>query len=89
MIKITVIDSVGLDLIDNSYHIYWSDFLKDKESNALSIPTYVEDHSLEIRESYLKFVYEFGNTVIDKKAIISHLGINSSFSLWWTTLVAQ
>lgn len=89
MIKITVIDSVGLDLIDNSYHIYWSDFLKDNESNALSIPTYVEDHSLEIRESYLKFVYEFGNTVIDKKTIISHLGINSSFSLWWTTLVAQ
>jgi surface carbohydrate biosynthesis protein (TIGR04326 family) len=89
MIKITIIDSAGLDVIDNSYHIYWSDFLKDNESNALSIPTYIEEHSLEIRESYLKFVYEFGNTVIGRKSIIDHLGITSNFSLWWTTLVAQ
>ena len=89
MIKISVIDSPGLDLIDPSYHIYWSDFLKDDEPNALSIPAYIEDHSLEIRESYLKFVYDFGNTVIGKKTIISHLGITSNFSLWWTTLVAQ
>ena len=89
MIKITIIDSAGLDVIDNSYHIYWSDFLKDNESNALSIPAYIEENSLEIRESYLRFVYEFGNTVIGKKTIISHLGITSNFSLWWTTLVAQ
>ena len=86
---VQIIDSKDQNPIDDSFKIYWNSFSSLGVDNALSIPSYIEKYSVEIREEYLRFVFSLSHSTIKKKKILSHLAIDSGFSFWWTTLIAQ
>ncbi|MBS0418982.1 MAG: hypothetical protein JSR66_14810 [Proteobacteria bacterium] len=65
----------------------WNSF--SQSATVFSIPRYLEDHALRLRQRYLGFVYEVGETLIDGKRVVDHLDLGDGFSLWWMTLIAE
>ena len=69
-----------LVLLWNGYH---------EEKNQISILGKLEKKSNDLRNQYMNFIDDFGNIKIHNKKIIDHLEINSGFSLWWMSLIAE
>jgi surface carbohydrate biosynthesis protein (TIGR04326 family) len=88
MSLIKIIDSEKYLTQGDSFRIFWNSFSQDA-ANTLSIPSYIEKFSLEIRQEYLKFVFSLGHSTVKKKSIQSQLALNSEFSFWWTSLISQ
>lgn len=74
---------------DGTKILFWKQHVDKKNSNQLSIIDIVEDNSDELRSSYLKWIYDVGETIIDDKKIIEHLQIRKDFSYWWMTSLSQ
>ena len=88
MSLIKIIDSEEHFSQGDSFRIFWNSFSEDS-ANTLSIPSYIEKFSLEIRQEYLKFVFSLGHSTVKKKSIQSQLAHRSGFSFWWTSLISQ
>ena len=56
MSLIKIVDSEEHFSQGDSFRIFWNSFSEDS-ANTLSIPSYIEKFSLEIRQEYLKFVF--------------------------------
>jgi surface carbohydrate biosynthesis protein (TIGR04326 family) len=54
-----------------------------------SIPKLVEDQADALRERYLAWIYNLGESHIEGKRLIDHLELRSGFSYWWMTLIAE
>jgi surface carbohydrate biosynthesis protein (TIGR04326 family) len=65
----------------------WNSF--SQGAAVFSVPRYLEDHALRIRQRYLAFVHELGETEVAGKRVIDHLDLGDGFSLWWMTLLAE
>jgi surface carbohydrate biosynthesis protein (TIGR04326 family) len=65
----------------------WHSF--SQSGTVFSIPRYLEDHAPRIRQRYLSFVHDLGETVVRGKRVIDHLDLGDGFSLWWMTLIAE
>jgi len=56
---------------------------------SYSIPRLVEEHAESLRERYLAWIYNLGESRIDNKRLIDHLELRPGFSYWWMTLIAE
>ncbi len=54
----------------------------------MSLPQYVEDHGDDLRQRFLAFVRQIGESQVANKSLIEHLRIAPGFSYWWMTLFA-
>ena len=61
----------------------------EESDNHRSILKVIEQHSDSLREEYLKWIYNLGELNVNGKRLIEHLKINSEFSFWWMTLIAE
>ncbi len=69
--------------------VYWSKFFTPAHSHGeISLPRYVEDNDDKLKERFLAFVREVGESQIADKSIIEHLRVLPEFSYWWMTLFA-
>ena len=75
----------------NSTTILWRSYGDLNVPNAVSIPRWVEDHDKALRKRYLSWIYDLGNTRINKngRRLIDELEIRSGLSFWWMTLLAE
>ena len=75
---------------DNSANtnIYqWNGYI---ENDAIhSIPLYIELNSKHLRQKYLAFVHDLGESKINNKSLIEHLTLEGDFSYWWMTLFVE
>lgn len=63
--------------------ILWTGY--EETQNQKSILKYINNHSKELRSSYLSWVDSIGNTKINNKKFKDYLETNSGFSLWCMT----
>lgn len=58
-------------------------------SQSYSIPRLVEEQADSLRERYLAWIYDLGESHIEDKRLIDHLKLRPGFSYWWMTLIAE
>ncbi|MEK7292027.1 MAG: TIGR04326 family surface carbohydrate biosynthesis protein, partial [Actinomycetota bacterium] len=69
--------------------VYWNEFfLPTRSASKISLPQYVEDNSEDLKQRFLAFVREIGESQIAGKSTIEHLRTLPEFSYWWMTLFA-
>ena len=67
--------------------LLWNGY-KDTNSHR-SILKYIDTNSDQLRAEYLSFIYDLGQLHIHAKPIVEHLEVESGFSLWWMSLLAE
>lgn len=67
----------------NETVILWSGFSDQSDKKIISVPQYVEDNAEELKNRYLAWIYDLGETLIGKTRVIDHLQIRPGFSYWW------
>jgi surface carbohydrate biosynthesis protein (TIGR04326 family) len=78
------------DYPDSFKNIFlWNSFNQSLEKNIISVPLLVEEHSIELREKFLNWIYEIGETHIKSIKIIDILEIEIGLSYWWFTSLGQ
>jgi len=60
-----------------------------EENDQCSILKTMEKHSDEFRSEYLAFIHELGQLRVRGKRLVEHLEIETGFSLWWMSLLAE
>ena len=55
----------------------------------ISLPEYIEEHSLRLRNKYLAFINQVGESGNDGESVQKLLQIRPSCSYWWMTLFAS
>jgi len=71
--------------------ILWNSFSLPEgldPTRTVSLPHYVEINGDRLKERFLSFVNQIGESKIDDKTVIEHLTIAPNFSYWWMTLFA-
>ena len=70
--------------------VLWRQFCGSlNPTQFISLPEYVEEHSLHLRDKYLAFINQVGETGNDGESVQKLLQIRPSFSYWWMTLFAS
>ncbi|WP_180981268.1 TIGR04326 family surface carbohydrate biosynthesis protein [Cylindrospermopsis raciborskii] len=69
--------------------IFWCSYSTHGFQSAVSIPQWVEDHADSLRQRYLAWVYEIGETQIQGQRVVDHLQLRPGFSAWWMSLLAE
>ena len=83
---ILIWDNEGEPPIDSQV-IRWYGY--SESDNVQSLVKEMEQNSDALREDYLKWIYDLGELRIHKKRIIDYLCLESGFSLWWMSLLAE
>ena len=60
-----------------------------EQETVRSLYRYVEAHGERLREKYLSWIHELGQSRIRKKRLIDHLVIQDGLSYWWMTLFVE
>lgn len=88
-LHVVIWDLPGDPTTTNCSIVYWNKFFTPAHSqDEISLPRYVEDNSDKLKERFLVFVREVGESQIAGKSTIEHLGVLPDFSYWWMTLFA-
>ena len=69
--------------------VLWRSYDLTSVKNSISIPALVEDDALALREQYLAWLYDLGETQIDGIRLIEHIVLDSGLSYWWMTLLTE
>ena len=72
----------------NKQIIFWRNY-GGPVVDSVIIPDILEENSIEIREVFLAWVYEFGSKKYQELNIMEYLSINGGFSLWWMSLIVE
>ena len=54
-----------------------------------SLFAYVETHADALRQKYLAWVHDVGESRIGGRRLVEHLALEKEFSYWWTTLLVE
>ncbi len=85
--SLTILDSF-VDKNDSDGAIYiWEGY--SESSSRKSILKFADQHGDELREKYLAFVYELGESRHQDLKLREHLQVNDGPSLWWMSLLAE
>ena len=77
-----------LELQGNSKIIaHWSEI--NVPPKHISIPTKVEEEISILKNEYLSWVYELGQSKVGGKTITKHLQIMNNLSFWWMTYLSE
>lgn len=82
-------DAPPVSLAAGKTIIFWCSYSTHDLDSAVSIPQWVEDHADRLRQRYLSWVYEIGETQIQGQRVVDHLQLRPGFSAWWMSLLAE
>ena len=74
---------------NNSFIVLWNSCENLNSNSFLSIPRFVEENALFLRESYLSWIYQLGTLEVRGRNVIERLKIRKNFSFWWMTLLNE
>ena len=89
--KLTIWDS-DFDYVnfkENEITVMWRNYEILKNPLIFSLPKFIEVNDKILREKYLAYVYDLGNTRVKGKKLLDLLNIRPNFSYWWMTLIAE
>jgi surface carbohydrate biosynthesis protein (TIGR04326 family) len=70
--------------------VLWRQYCANLDpTQFISLPEYIEEHSLRLRNKYLAFINQVGESDHDGESVQKLLQIRPSFSYWWMTLFAS
>jgi surface carbohydrate biosynthesis protein (TIGR04326 family) len=84
-IKFLKLDPDSPEPVEQLYH--WSNH--EETDSVHSLSSYVEKHSNRLREKYLAWVHDLGESQIVGKRLIDHLALEEGLSYWWMTLFVE
>ena len=82
-------DAEGSPPVGDWTIVLWRQYASIQNPAAISIPEIVEQHADELRASYLAWIHDFGEALIDGKKVIDQLTLRAGFSYWCMTSMAQ
>lgn len=86
-VSITVWDS-DTDPTPRSGPVYrWNGY--EETDSVLSLLRYVEIHAVRLRNQYLAWIHELGESRLDGKRLIEHLAFEADLSYWWLTQLVE
>lgn len=87
--EILIWDGDGLPPEDTRLIVLWSNYDLSDDNDIISIPDIVEREADKLRERFLTWVYELGETRLPDIPLVEILKIRQGFSYWWMTLIAE
>ena len=87
--QVLIWDLEELPEITNDKVALWRSFSCGSVKSTVSIPALVEINADILRQRYLAWVYELGNTLIQGRKLVDCLEIRPGFSYWWMTLFVE
>ncbi|EMO70415.1 TIGR04326 family surface carbohydrate biosynthesis protein [Leptospira santarosai] len=82
--------SVDQNLPHFSGRIYlWRDYSEDPSKDRFSIPKYIDQNRIRLREQYNSILYQLGEIRLTNKRIVDWLQIRPGLSYWWMTLIVE
>jgi surface carbohydrate biosynthesis protein (TIGR04326 family) len=88
MIKsVLVIDQFDESTNQDNNIICWRSY--QKGMRVTSLPAYLEEHAERLRDKYLSFIHELGETVVNGKSLVEHMKVSGDFSFWWMSHLAE
>ncbi len=84
-IKFLKLDPDSPEPEEQLYH--WNDH--EETDSVHSLPVYVEKHSNRLRDKYLAWIHDLGESQISGKRLIDHLALEEGLSYWWMTLLVE
>ena len=79
-LSLLVWDAEGSPPLSESVSVLWRGFLQDTATDTISIPSLIEGNSDNLRERFLAWVYELGNTIIRGRSLVDDLELRPGFS---------
>lgn len=89
VVKLLIWDLDGVPPISDTICVFWRSYNTFDKQENVSIPKLVEDDSESLRQRFLAWVYELGETKVKGKTIIEFLESRPRFSYWWMTLIVE
>lgn len=89
LVSMFVWDAEGSPPVGNWTSVLWRSFGESSSPDTVSIPKLVEANADVLRTSYLAWIYELGETCIQRRRLVDHLELRPGFSYWWMTLIAE
>ncbi|MBU87539.1 MAG: hypothetical protein CL722_00830 [Chloroflexi bacterium] len=71
--------------LEQFYH--WDDH--EETDSVYSLQRYVERHGNRLRDKYLSWVHDLGESRIAERRLIDHLVFEDGLSYWWMTLIVE
>ncbi|MDB4877485.1 MAG: hypothetical protein JWM41_3931 [Gemmatimonadetes bacterium] len=65
----------------------WNGYAETESTRSLL--RYVDTYSEQLRDKYLAWIHELGESRIDGRRLIDHLVLDGEFSYWWMTLFTE
>jgi surface carbohydrate biosynthesis protein (TIGR04326 family) len=69
--------------------VLWRGFADHQIPNAISIPKLVESNDEKLKNRYLAWIFDLGETSIYGARVVDYLELRPGFSYWWMTLFAE
>jgi surface carbohydrate biosynthesis protein (TIGR04326 family) len=82
-------DNEGVASFDDETLLLWNSCCESASPKTISIPSLVEDRAEVLRQRYLAWIYDLGETRIRGRSLTEHLELRPGFSYWWMTLLAE
>ena len=69
--------------------VYWRGFRDENSENHISITALVDENANYLRNQYLAWIHDLGESRIKGRRLLDHLEIRKGLSYWWMTLFAE
>ena len=86
---LVILDSVNVSTNYNSDILLWSGNNQSSNNKVYSLLEIVESNSEYCKKEYASLISDLGEAVVGNKRVVEQLKIESNFSFWWTTLIAE
>jgi surface carbohydrate biosynthesis protein (TIGR04326 family) len=85
--SLILLDRVVDNKNDTGVIVSWSDMVVPPE--IMSLPVKTEEQAVNLKEEYLRWIYDLGNAEVEGQSLVSYLKIFDNLSFWWLTSVAE
>lgn len=67
----------------------WQSYYTYELPRAVSIPQHVESNAKRLRQRYLEWIYEIGETTVNGSRILEYFALSPLVNTWWMSLIAE
>ena len=89
MSKVVIWDAEDSPPIGDWTTVLWRGFGDVTTPSVVSIPKLIEANADALRNRYLAWIYDLGETHIKGRRLVDHLELRPGFSYWWMTLFVE
>jgi surface carbohydrate biosynthesis protein (TIGR04326 family) len=84
---LTLWDSSNEPSVNEGVVFRWNGY--SQTDSIHSLLQYVETHDKRLRQKYLAWIHELGESQVANRRLVDHLAIAEGLSYWWMTLLAE